>query len=114
MTYEIHENKKDFDLKPGQNLTLNWGLSQYLPLKKDMTFLLEVGVSGYDSWQVSNDTGEDASDTPVKDQVHAVGLQGGLTYVPWNGALNLRYMNEVSSRNRFQGHSFGVNLAIGF
>ena len=92
LTYEIHGNKKDFDLKPGQNLTFNWGVSQYLPLKKDMTLLLEVGPSGYNSWQVSDDTGADAAKPPVKDQVHAVGLQVGLTHVPWNAALNFRYM----------------------
>jgi len=114
LTYELHGNKKDFDLKPGQNLTFNWGLSQYLPLKKDMTLLLEVGPSGYDSWQVSDDSGADAAKPAVKDQAHAVGLQVGLTQVPWNAALNFRYMNEFSSRNRFQGHSFGVNLAIKF
>jgi len=114
MTYEIHGNKKDFDITPGQNLTFNWGLSQYLPLKKDMTLLLEVGPSGYNSWQVSNDTGDDAAELPVMDNVHAVGLQAGLTHVPWNATLNFRYYNEVSSKNRFQGQSFGANLAIKF
>ena len=34
LTYEIHGNKEDFDLTPGQNLTLNWGISQFLPLTK--------------------------------------------------------------------------------
>ncbi|HEY6506352.1 MAG TPA: transporter [Chitinophagaceae bacterium] len=114
LTYEIHGNKKDFDLKPGENLTFNWGVSQYLPLKKDMTLLLELGPSGYNSWQVSDDKGEDAADSPVLDQVHALGLQVGLTHVPWNAALNLRYYSELSSKNRFQGNSFGVNLAIKF
>ena len=79
-----------------------------------MTLLLEVGPSGYDSWQVSDDSGADAAKPAVKDQAHAVGLQVGLTQVPWNAALNFRYMSEFSSRNRFQGHSFGVNLAIKF
>jgi hypothetical protein len=27
LTYEIHGDKEDFDLTPGQNLTLNWGIS---------------------------------------------------------------------------------------
>ncbi len=56
----------------------------------------------------------DAAKPPVKDEVHAVGLQVGLTHVPWNAALNFRYYNEVSSKNRFQGQSFGVNLALKF
>ncbi|MGH8546808.1 MAG: transporter, partial [Gammaproteobacteria bacterium] len=31
-TYEIHHEKEDQDLTPGSRFTLNWGISQYLPL----------------------------------------------------------------------------------
>jgi hypothetical protein len=34
MTWEIHRKKRNFDLTPGQDLTWNWGVSQFLPLKK--------------------------------------------------------------------------------
>ena len=44
LTYEIHGDKEDFDLTPGQNLTWNWGISQFLPLQKDQKLLLEVGA----------------------------------------------------------------------
>jgi hypothetical protein len=83
LTYEIHGDKEDFDLTPGQNLTLNWGISQFLPLQKDQKLLLEVGLTGYSSWQITDDSGSDASNPNVHDQVHAVGGQLGLTYVPW-------------------------------
>ena len=53
LTYETNGKKKDFNLTPGDNLTLNWGLSQFFPLKKDMSLLLEVGPAGYDTWQGS-------------------------------------------------------------
>jgi hypothetical protein len=89
LTYEINQKNQDFDVTPGQTITLNWGISQYLPLTKDQKLLLEVGPKGYDSWQVSHDTGSAASNPSVLDQVHAVGCQAGLTYVPWNAALNL-------------------------
>ena len=62
LTYEIHGEKEDFDLTPGQNLTLNWGVSQYLPLKKDKTLLLEIGPAGYSSWQITDDSGSAAAD----------------------------------------------------
>jgi hypothetical protein len=111
-TYEVHGDKKDFDLTPGQNFTFNWGVSQYLPLKKNGTLLLEIGPAGYNSWQVSNDAGTDAANPAVLDQVHSLGLQVGVTSVPLNAALNFHYFNEVSSKNRFQGDSFGLNFAI--
>jgi hypothetical protein len=114
LTYEMHGEKDDFDLTPGDNLTLNWGISQYLPLKKDQTLLLEIGPAGYSSWQITDDSGSNAASSPVKDQVHAVGGQLGLTYVPWNAALNFHYFYEFASEDRFQGQSIGLNFAIKF
>ncbi len=114
LTYEHHYDKEDFDLTPGRNLALNWGISQYLPLTSDQTALLELGPWGYSSWQVTRDEGSDASPGGVRDQVHAVGGQLGLTYVPWTVALNAHYAYEFHSENRFQGHAAGISLAIGF
>ena len=112
LTYEAHGNKKDYDLTPGQNLSLNWGISQYLPLQSDQMLLLEVGPAGYDSWQVTNDSGDDAVNPPNKDAVHAVGGQVGLTQVKWNAALNFHYFYEFSAKDRFRGSSIGLNFAI--
>ncbi len=112
LTYEINGKKEDFDLTPGDNLTLNWGISQMLPLKKDMSLLLEVGPAGYDTWQITEDTGSAANST--RDQVHAVGGQLGLTYVPWMVSLNLHGFYEFAAKDRFQGSSFGVNIGKKF
>jgi hypothetical protein len=109
LTYETHGEKRDFDVTPGDNLTLNWGISQFLPLKEDMTLLLEVGPAGYDTWQITDDSGSDAGNT--RDQVHAVGGQLGLTYVPWGASLNIHGFYEYAGEDRFQGGSLGVNLA---
>jgi hypothetical protein len=114
LTYEMHGQKKDFDLKPGQNLSLNWGVSQYLPLQKDQVLLLEVGLTGYSTWQISDDSGEDAIKPTKRDQVQAVGGQLGLTQVKWNASLNFHYFYEFAARDRFQGESVGLNLAIKF
>jgi hypothetical protein len=114
LTYEIHGEKRNFDITPGQNLTLNWGISQYVPLTGDQKLLLEVGPAGYSSWQVTDDHGSDARTPKVNDQVHAVGGQLGLTYVPWLLSANLHGFSEVASVGRFQGTAFGFNLAKKF
>jgi len=110
LTYGIPHEKEDFDLTPGQNLTLNWGISQYLPLNGE-TLLLEVGPAGYDSWQITDDSGSAARDPSVDDEVHAVGGQLGLTYVPWLLSVNAHYFYEFSATDRFQGESFGLNVS---
>jgi hypothetical protein len=114
LTYEIHGVKEDFDLTPGQNLTWNWGISQFLPLRKDQTLLLEAGVTGYSSWQITDDSGSDALNPSVHDEVHAVGGQLGLTYAPWVASLNVHYFGEFAAQDRFQGQSFGLSLAKQF
>jgi hypothetical protein len=110
LTYENHQDKKDFDLEPGDNLTLNWGISQFLPLWKDHTLLVEVGPAGYDSWQITDDSGSDASNQ-VHDQVHGVGGQLGLAHVPWSLAVTFHAFHEFSSEDRFQGNAFGLSVA---
>jgi len=112
LTYETNTKKDDFDLTPGDNLTLNWGISQFLPLKKDMSLLAEIGPAGYDTWQITHDSGSAASTT--LDQVHTVGGQLGLTYVPWVLSVNVHGFYEYLAKDRFQGGSFGISVAKKF
>jgi len=114
LTYEINQKNEDFDITPGETLTLNWGISEYLPLTKDEKLLLEVGPLGYDSWQVTHDTGSAARSASILDQDHAVGGQIGLSYVPWNAALDFLCFTEYYSVGRLQGQSFSLNLLFKF
>ncbi len=111
VTYEINQQKEDFDLTPGQNLSFNWGISQFLPLTKDQHLLLELGPAGYCSWQTTRDTGSAPAAGTARDQVQAAGGQIGLTYVPWMLALNFHAFAEFASEDRFQGQVYGINLA---
>ena len=114
LTYEIHHKKRDFDLTPGQNLTLSWGISQFLPLRKDHTLLLELGPAGYSTWQVTDDDGDDARNGEVHDEVHAAGGQLGVTYLPWLLSINTHYFYEFASKDRFQGSAWGISIAKKF
>jgi len=114
LTYEIHGKKEDFDLTPGQNLTLNWGVSQYLPLTADNKCILEFGPAGYDSWQITDDSGDAARNVSVHDGVHGVGVQIGTMYMPWRTTLNFRYLYEYAATDRFKGQSVGLNLGVAF
>lgn len=113
-TYEYNSEKQDFDIRPGQIITINWGASQYLPLCKNHNLLLGVGPAGYDSYQITDSTGGNAfTDTP-KSRVHAVGGEVGLTYVPWNAFLTFHGFYEYAAASRFQGASIGLNFGIKF
>jgi len=114
LTYEIHGKKQGFDLTPGEDLTLNWGISQYLPLSHDQKLLLEVGPAGYDSWQIADDRGRNARNPSVHDQVHAVGGQLGLAYLLWAVSVNFHGFYEYAATDRFQGVSLGLSVAKKF
>ncbi len=113
LTYEVHSEKEDYHVTAGQNLTMNWGISQYLPLSKDEKWLAEIGPAGYDSWQVTSDEGQNATNG-VLDQVHAAGFQVGITNVGWMAALNFHYFNEYHSEDRFEGQVFGLSASKKF
>jgi hypothetical protein len=50
----------------------------------------------------------------AKDEVHAAGIQAGLTFVPWKAALTFRYQWEFDAEARFEGNNLVVTLAKGF
>lgn len=114
LTYENNGKKKDFELRPGQMLTLNWGISQYLPLTHDHHLLLNVGPAGYDTWQITDSTGGDVIDPRSRSQVHGVGGEVGVAYVPLNAFATIHGFYEYASESRFQGWSIGLNLGIKF
>ncbi|MGE0748229.1 MAG: transporter, partial [Rhodospirillales bacterium] len=111
LTYELHHEKQDIDVTPGSHLSLNWGVSQYVPLTSDKTNLLEVGIAGYSQWQVTDDTGSAAGEPGVHDQVHAIGLILGWANVPMGFAITARYSYEFASEDRFQGSMATLNIA---
>jgi hypothetical protein len=112
-TYEYHSEKEDFDVQPGESVTLNWGISQFIPLTSDQHLLLEIGPAGWNGWQVADDDGSDAIDTE-RDTTHAAGGQLGVTYLPWFLAVNVHGFYEYETQNRFQGYSLGLSLAKKF
>jgi len=112
LTWEANGKMKGIEITPGQRVTDNWGISQYLPLTKDQSRLVEVGFTGYDQWQVTNDTGSEAENGNVHDQAHAIGFQAGLTIVPSSTAINFRFLHEYGSRDRFMGDWYSISYAV--
>jgi len=114
-TYELSSNKEDKDVRPGDRFTLNYGVSQYLPLNKEQTILAEVGICGYNNWQVSDDKGTDVAEPDVHDRVFGYGVQLGLAFLkPIMANVALRWTHQYSAQDGFQGDSYGVNFAIKF
>jgi hypothetical protein len=116
--WEIHGQKSGVDLTPGQAFTMEWGFGQVLPLKKDFSRLLQLGLIGYDQWQVSNNGGFVGPGVPASlvpfYSVHAIGFQSNFI-LPAKG-LNLffKYEDEYRALARPQGRSivFGFTWTL--
>lgn len=50
----------------------------------------------------------------VKDEIHGMGAQIGMAYVPWNASLTLRDLTEYGTEARFEGDLITLTVAKGF
>ncbi|HLJ90863.1 MAG TPA: hypothetical protein VKZ53_28925, partial [Candidatus Angelobacter sp.] len=106
---------------PGQAFTDEWGIGQVLPLKKNMSQLAQLGLVGYDQWQVSSNRGNyllagipvAASRVPYY-SVHGIGLQANYI-LPAKGFVALfKYYDEYSAKARPQGRTFVFGFSYTF
>jgi hypothetical protein len=119
--WEIHGQTTGTNKTPGQAFTMEWGLGQIIPLKKDFSKLLQFGLVGYDQWQVSNNGGTvtvagisvPASRIPFY-SVHAVGVQANFILPAKDLAAFFKYYDEYRALARPQGRTivFGFSWTL--
>jgi hypothetical protein len=100
---------------PGQAFTIEWGLGQVLPLKKNLSQLAQVGLIGYDQWQVTANGGTvpigstnftiPASTLPYY-SVHAIGGQVGYILPAKNLSFYFKGEHEYTAYSHFVGTTF--------
>ena len=109
-TYDVHTNKEDEDLTPGDTFAAEWGVSKILPGP-----LLEIGVAGYSQWQVSDDSGDDVTRDPeIHDRVHGIGPQLSWTSQSQRVNVAFRWLWEFGARDRFEGQLGQLTLTLVF
>jgi hypothetical protein len=99
-------------ITPGQAFTMEWGIGQVLPLKKNLSQLAQFGLVGYDQWQVSSNGGNylvaglpvSASRVPYY-SVHGIGLQANYILPAKDFLLFFKYYDEYSAKARVQGRT---------
>jgi len=107
-TYNLNSKSYSKDLTPGQSMTLEYALSHY------MNSRVEVGVCGYDQWQISQDRGKAARNTNVFYQIHAIGGQFTGWIIKEKLSLTAKCYYEYYGVNRFKGILGTANLIYVF
>jgi hypothetical protein len=99
-------------ITPGQAFTMEWGLGQVLPLKKDLSMLAQLGLVGYDQWQVSANGGNylvagipvAASRLPYY-SVHAIGAQGNFIVPGKDLTFFFKYYDQYRALSTAKGRT---------
>ena len=106
-TFEVNGKVKGSDVRPGNRMTIEYGISQYV------TPWLELEVINGHNWQVSDDKGDDVwwSDTQLdaRDQVSNIGF--GVGVWPLEGMLNIRakYSIDYAVKQRYKSNFLSVS-----
>jgi hypothetical protein len=108
-------------ITPGQAFTDEWGIGQILPLKKNFSQLAQLGLVGYDQWQVSSNGGNyliagipvAASRVPYY-SVHGIGFQSNFILPAKDFAAFFKYYDEYSAKARPKGRTivFGFSWTL--
>lgn len=119
--WESHGKKSGTNVTPGQAFTMEWGLGQTLPLAKNMSKLAQIGLVGYDQWQVSGNGGTlgalggaiPASSVPYYSS-HALGMQANFIMPAKSFLLFFKYYGEYSAKARPLGRTivFGGSYTL--
>lgn len=120
--WEVHGTRQGGNgtvTTPGEAFSDEWGAGQVLPLKKNLSQLLQLGVIGYDQWQITDNSGTvplgglilPASAIPHY-SVHAVG--GQITYIlaKKNFSPYFKYEHEYAARSHTLGNTLVFGLSI--
>ena len=113
--YELHSKKEGTDVRVGDILTLEGGLG-----KTFMQGMVNVGVTYYAQWKVTNDDFGLQINLPGgpligKHQVYGVGPEVSIplaTKKKLYGFLTLRYIWETGARTMLEGEVFMVCLGV--
>jgi hypothetical protein len=102
--WEFHGTKRGTNIIPGQAFTMEWGIGQIIPLKKNLSRLAQLGVIGYDQWQVSANQGL-TRDFPYY-SMHAIGLQTNFILPGPGFSAFFKYLPEYLVKASTQGRTF--------
>jgi len=104
-TFEIHSKLNDVDVRPGNRYTLEYGVSQYLSAR------FEITVQGGYTTQVGEDSGDDVYwDTSYKDRYSTIGVGLGFWPVPTKFYTNFKWWTNYGIRQHFKFNNFQIQL----
>jgi hypothetical protein len=103
--YEIHSEKDEVKVEPGDDFHFEWGIG------KTLAKIWDVGLTGYCHWQVTDDSGSGVRwDKDDHDRVYAIGPEVSVFVPPVKSFLSLRTQWEFKAKDRPEGNCTSLTL----
>jgi hypothetical protein len=106
--YEVASPRQDIDIRAGDNFSFEWGIA------RNVNKVMDIGVSGYCSWQTTLDSGSAITYTNVKDRAFAIGPEIQCFFPKYKFGYHLRCWKEFGVVDRTQGAIFTFTLVKPF
>jgi len=107
--FEMHSEADELDVKPGNNILVEWGVA------KTLGEIVDVGVAGYAQWQLTDDSGRDVWwDKSTHDRIAAIGPEVSVFIPPAKMFLSCRALWEFSAVDRSEGAAVILTLTKPF
>jgi hypothetical protein len=112
--YEVHTTQQGTQIHPGDTLNLDYSLTRVLSLQRDLN--LQVGLVGYEQWQLNDKTGPDitSAQSSAHYRVNALGFGSSLILPARKVSAGIKYFKEFEDRSTFQGYSIQITATIKF
>lgn len=117
LSYALNSEKKNTDVKTGDNLSIEGGLGKTWYMKAaagPIPRIVSAGIVYYMQFKTTEDKiplGSGFLLDPAKDQVYGVGAEGSYFAPGIRTMFNLRWLAEMGAQNRVQGNTFMLTLA---
>lgn len=98
--YEIKSKQDETHITPGDSWLVEWAIA------KKLNTGMELGLVGYNAWQLENSKGAPAG----KAEKHSLGVEVGYFWPSLMVGLNAAYLNEYEAKNGPSGDLFRLTL----
>lgn len=95
--YEMSTSRYDKDITPGDNFSFEWGVA------RNFNKTLDIGISGFCSWQTTLDHGRDVDYVNVRDRAFGIGPEIQYFSPKYKFGYHFRFWWEFGTRDRSEG-----------
>lgn len=112
--YEFHGTQQGTHIHPGQNVDLDYSVTQVLAVRSGVR--LQLGLVGYGQWQTTDKSGPTITPTQATAlyRVNALGFASNVMLPERRMSVGAKYFKEFSNRSTFQGYSLQISATITF